>query len=1124
MIKSKKKLLAIMLIISLLISFVPNLTLKSIADETPNVKIHLADSTATTIEAAKDDVFSVNFELENGYTENVSSLNLTVSYDSSKIKPIGDKEIQGQMGWSKRDLGVTNRNAIASTVYAFNLTDKSKVNFISLDINDEPEINSEGSFGTIQFQVLEAGESSITIDELSFVDTNNPDTETNTRVVHPNSTFTITKAAVPATIAIDQSTATIRSTDTLTLTATITGSTTDTVVWTVSPSTSADFSSIETNGSTDGITSVAEIVPLISEGSFTVRATLGDKYKECTVNVSNYVPLTGITLSNSSLTLNTGEQKTLSVTNVPLGTTDSVTYEWTCGSDKVSLSSTTGSSITVTGVDNGNAEVTVRPIVEGVNTENMTKTCSISVHTPVTELRLDDDQTIDIENTSDWTNKTLQLHAAKLPDGTSGPVTDDQNTIKWSSSDTSVAVVDENGLVTPVGKGTATITASVNNTTISDTCEVTVRVHVFGIEIENDNIEVQSNEKRLNVLKGQSANLSVVFTPDESELSDDVNKTIEWNVATDDAEYVSVSNGTVTAHKGGRDVRIAATIPGTDLEDFVIVHVEEVKADTLAFNKTTTSISMDKDTIGKTNEETLYVYLLNSTDDREITDEIESSKVTVTSNNTNVSVSKANAVSTIDGKKAVEITVSAGGPCEATITASYDGLTTDPATLSVSVTRELDSIDIVNRSNSQSIEDDIEIELDESPELAITIDPEDATIGDAQVEWTSSDEDVATVDNTGKVTPLKGGNTTITAKLLDKSDSVTVVVKVLTDTVEIKNEDLNVYKGRTLKLNTETSSSEFPNTTPTDEPTKIEWESDNESIATVSEDGIVTGVGSDGQTATITVKYTYPGDRIVSNTATVTVREVKANSVTVVEKPETIYVGQDNNVTVEIGVTGDEDTTDPTNVTVEDENGNALDKDGNVYKDPDTGEELFEVEVSDDGKKLTINGKKPGKYTVKVNVSGKEDSFEVTVDENPIESITAKPKSAKISEGSTTTIDVTYKAKDPNADTTDPTEYTYESSDKSVATVDANGKIKGLKKGKAIITVSTTKGIKDTFEINIEETTQQLSGGSGDSGNSGGSASATNSSSPHTGDLDVARYVIMSLVSLAGMIIAIKKR
>lgn len=60
---------------------------------------------------------------------------------------------------------------------------------------------------------------------------------------------------------------------------------------------------------------------------------------------------------------------------------------------------------------------------------------------------------------------TAQLTAVFAPDGSGGTVT-------WTTSDESVATVDENGLVTAVAPGTATVTATVGES-LSATCTVT---------------------------------------------------------------------------------------------------------------------------------------------------------------------------------------------------------------------------------------------------------------------------------------------------------------------------------------------------------------------------------------------------------------------------------------------------------------------------------------------------------------------------------------------------------------------------------------------------------------------------------------------------------------------------
>ena len=63
--------------------------------------------------------------------------------------------------------------------------------------------------------------------------------------------------------------------------------------------------------------------------------------------------------------------------------------------------------------------------------------------------------------------ETLQLHATVIPAAAYGTV------LTWTSSDENIATVSENGLVTAVSAGTATITVSSGN--ISATCEIEVK-------------------------------------------------------------------------------------------------------------------------------------------------------------------------------------------------------------------------------------------------------------------------------------------------------------------------------------------------------------------------------------------------------------------------------------------------------------------------------------------------------------------------------------------------------------------------------------------------------------------------------------------------------------------------
>lgn len=70
-----------------------------------------------------------------------------------------------------------------------------------------------------------------------------------------------------------------------------------------------------------------------------------------------------------------------------------------------------------------------------------------------------------------YEGQTLQLSANKTPESTE---------VVWASSDTAVATVSENGLVTGVSAGTATISVSVGSE-VKDSIEITVRAYTVDI-------------------------------------------------------------------------------------------------------------------------------------------------------------------------------------------------------------------------------------------------------------------------------------------------------------------------------------------------------------------------------------------------------------------------------------------------------------------------------------------------------------------------------------------------------------------------------------------------------------------------------------------------------------------
>ena len=122
--------------------------------------------------------------------------------------------------------------------------------------------------------------------------------------------------------------------------------------------------------------------------------------------------------------------------------------------------------------------------------------------------------------------------------------------------------------------------------------------------------------------------------------------------------------------------------------------------------------------------------------------------------------------------------------------------------------------------------------------LSVTVSPENAH--SPQIEWSSSNEKIATVNQEGIVQAIGIGQATITAtssNTLGSPKKATCVVSIsqATESVSIVNADEPFYVGKITALKTKVLPAKAPNKS-------LTWTSSDTNIATVSSDGKVKGV------------------------------------------------------------------------------------------------------------------------------------------------------------------------------------------------------------------------------------------------------------------------------------------
>ena len=427
------------------------------------------------------------------------------------------------------------------------------------------------------------------------------------------------------------------------------------------------------------------------------HAHIEDGKGVATVNVTGKVSLVGISLNKTSVTLNKGATDNLTVSYNPTNTTDSKTVTWSSGNTSVAKVDQNGK---ITAVNKGTTTITAK-------VGSKTASCNVTVKVPLTGISLN--KTTLALNRGVTETLTVNYNPSD---------TTDSKTVTWSSENTSVAKVDQNGKITAVDVGTTNILAKVGSKTAS--CSVTVKAPLTGISL---------NKTTLSLRKQSTETLVVSYDPINT--TDD--KTITWT--SDNEEVATISGGTVSALKEGT-ATITATVGSCTAQCVVTVE----KENTEPVKKPLTAISLDKATMnlkqGSTDTLTVTYTPGDTTDDK---------TVTWTSDNEEVATVSGGTVSAL--KEGIATITATVGSCTAQCVVTVEKENTEP------VKKPLTAISLDKAT--------MNLKQGSTDTLTVAYTPGDTT-DDKTVTWTSDNEEVATVSG-GTVSALKEGTATITA-------------------------------------------------------------------------------------------------------------------------------------------------------------------------------------------------------------------------------------------------------------------------------------------------------------------------------------------------------------------------
>jgi len=412
--------------------------------------------------------------------------------------------------------------------------------------------------------------------------------------------------------------------------------------------------------------------------------------------------------------------------------------------------------------------------------------CKVKVTTATIGLTIDQGA---VSLSKNGANNTQLLVAKVYP-------SEADQTVKWTSNNTDVVTVDNvitPGLITAVGEGVAVITATTKDGKYSDTCVVTVTIVAKTLEL---------SATTLNLKAGQSGVLVATLTP-----SDVTNADIDW--ASSDESIVSVDSvGNVYAVDEGKATITATTTDGTNLKATCDINVKS----------TITGLSLNA------SEQYLQptdTFQLVAT----ITPEVKKEFIKWESSDTSIATVDDNGL----------VTAKANG--EATIKVS----TTDGSDLSDTCLIKVGT-PVIGISLDKT---DLTLNVNSSYNLIATINPSDASY--KGVTWQTSNEEIATVDQNGKVTAKANGSVMILVVTDDgaKTASCNITVVTPVTSVSLDKTDLTINAGSsdvlTAIVNPDTATNQ-----------SVVWSSSDDSIATVDQNGKIIAIKGGIITITVT--------------------------------------------------------------------------------------------------------------------------------------------------------------------------------------------------------------------------------------------------------------------------------
>ena len=450
---------------------------------------------------------------------------------------------------------------------------------------------------------------------------------------------------------------------------------------------------------------------------------------------------------------------------------------------------------------------------------------------------------------------------------------DANQSITWSSSDSTVATV-ANGVVTGVKAGSATITAkTVNNLPATCTVTVTQPTTVTGsIDFTGTKTSVTDNlgntwtgngiaeDKQHRLENGNSITSSIIKVDTSKTVSISANigaygtgtKTLQCYLVNSDGQ--TISNVLSWSPSSTSSTNYTGSLSLTDTTDENVKIVFKTSSGTIRFftadisyspyvagpqvtGITVDPTSMNLDLYG-TYSKTLTA-TVTADDGADTTVSWESSDTSVAT----VSASTGNSI-TVTGLKVGNaiITATAG---EKTATCSVSVADSTPVVHTVTISSKPTSLDVYNKKTGTIT---VSIDADAGADTTVLWTSSDTSVATIEAVTSGGGASVASIDASATITAVGVGTTTITASAGGKEASYDLTIADSTPHATDVSLDIT---SRTLVINEKVQLTET--IIPSDAVEQgVTWSSNNTSVATVSTSGLVTAIAVGEATITVT--------------------------------------------------------------------------------------------------------------------------------------------------------------------------------------------------------------------------------------------------------------------------------